>query len=534
MLRSNVALTEVHLRALRNEAIAEEDQAMSVNDDVPCVWDKIQVKYRVEKGELVWWPATVLSSREYEAPGVVAGTGTVEFATYRNTRKTIEDVTFLADRTVATSGGETPWRSSAEAADAGAGNESEADWNPRARARAARALRGSSPEARVEYRIRIGDEDDSTRKDDGEEDVDDAEETDDKEIEEPPSQRRRIDCMSVSPSTRSPARDSGGPTIRHVTGRRASGSRAASLTGSAVDVLTQRLDVLEEKQNEVRKCAHREAYDEFVQDKKSLWKTRVLKLLSKNMKKYTPTAGRPFSAVLRSDKISFKEDMSYRYFQLLVEDMCKKGNAEDPPRGIRFVPSLHELRHPEADIKEGHVVFQSARAWLNWLGITSKGDLRKNMTKTSKQRDGATVTRVLGGLQWTAGDMTKPLRVFVGRSCVGSSTGDEANRGEEVPVVEFPNARWDSSNNTLATAPIAKRCCVGDYIEESDWNSVFTLSWRWTGGYDGRAVSAHGKKSGNVREGSITLDMPVVSFRGIETCSKVGEILTDKYLDSCT
>ena len=167
---------------------------MSVNDNVSCVWDKIQVKYRVEKGELVWWPATVLSSREYEAPGVVAGTGTVEFATYRNTRKTIEDVTFLAERTVATSGGETAWRSSAEAADAGGGNEEEADWNPRARARAARALRGSSPEARVEYRIRIGDEDDSTRKDDGEEDVDDAEETDDEEIEEPPSQRRRIDC----------------------------------------------------------------------------------------------------------------------------------------------------------------------------------------------------------------------------------------------------------------------------------------------------------------------------------------------------
>ena len=110
-------------------------------------------------------------------------------------------------------------------------------------------------------------------------------------------------------------------------------------------------------------------------------------------------------------------------------------------------------------------MFESARAWLTWLGITSKDDLRKTIRKRIKQRDGAEVTRVLGGLQRTADDMTKPLRVFVGRSWVGHSTAGEETAGVEVVVVDFPNARWDSRNNTLASAPTEKMCRVGDYVQ---------------------------------------------------------------------
>lgn len=70
----------------------------------------------------------MLSSREHPNPGVVKGTGSVEYSSYQKHKKSVEDVQFLADRLVCTSAGETTWRTSAEAADAGEGDNMEAGW----------------------------------------------------------------------------------------------------------------------------------------------------------------------------------------------------------------------------------------------------------------------------------------------------------------------------------------------------------------------------------------------------------------------
>ena len=102
--------------------------AAELQDDVPREYDSIQVLFELPSVGKVWWPTTVLSSREHPNPGVVKGTGSVEYSSYQRHKKSVEDVQFLADRLVCTSAGETTWRTSAEAADAGEGDNMEAGW----------------------------------------------------------------------------------------------------------------------------------------------------------------------------------------------------------------------------------------------------------------------------------------------------------------------------------------------------------------------------------------------------------------------
>ena len=66
------------------------------------------------------------------------------------------------------------------------------------------------------------------------------------------------------------------------------------------------------------------------------------------------------------------------------------------------------------DIAEGHVLFSSARAVLQWLGITSKRDIRRVLCRKHTQRDGVDVLRVLGGLQCGEESDASPVRVVLG------------------------------------------------------------------------------------------------------------------------
>ena len=162
------------------------------------------------------------------------------------------------------------------------------------------------------------------------------------------------------------------------------------------------------------------------------------------------------------------------------------------------------------------MLFSSARAVLKWLGLTATKDVRRLLCRSQKMRDGVKVTRVLGGLQWNTEGVQDPIRVFVGTSCVGHRRATDEPCGTQEPVIQFESGRWDCSNQRMAAVPAGNRAKVGTYNHARDCHSVFSLSWVWTGGYDGRAVSAHVKKTGYVRLGKLTLNMPMVTFRGNE------------------
>ena len=474
-----------------------ENRTMAINDDVPREFDKIQVFYVLDNGERVWWPTTVLHSLEYSTPGAVKGTGTVEFAAFRNNKRSVQDVQFLAGRTVNTNNGEASWRTSAEAADAGDGDGDEASWE--------RAVGKRGRAHRLDFH--------TTLVTDAPTDAGPGQSASDAHARTP---KRRKDTTTTAPV---------------VSRRDASASRRSSADNSGMDALMRRIAVLEERQ--ANKCDHMPAYERFVEMTRVIWKARVLRALAKPMRKNTQTRSQPFGSVLFSNTMGFEDDFAYELFSHIVADVAKLAGPGDDGC-VSFVPSFNALTDPEQDIAEGHVLFSSARAVLNWLGITSSCDVRRLVCRSQTQRDGVATTRVLGGLQRNKDNLEDPVRVFVGFSCAAHRRATDVLAGEDAGAVEFASGRWDASNNKFCAVPEATRCSVGEYSHERDCNSVFSLSWVWTGGYDGRAVSLHGKKTGYVRVGRIALKLPSVTFRGNDLCAQVDRLLSERYLEDCT
>ena len=123
-------------------------------------------------------------------------------------------------------------------------------------------------------------------------------------------------------------------------------------------------------------------------------------------------------------------------------------------------------------------------------------------------------------------------RTAVNSMVVASCPMDAGNRC--FPSFKLQSLSSSSSNQRMAAVPAGNRAEVGTYNHAHGCHSVFSLSWVWTCGYDGRAVSAHGKKTGYVRLGKLALNMPMVTFRGNELSEEVGNILTAEFLDGCT
>ena len=458
------------------------------NDDVPRAFDSIYVKYNV-KDKDVWWPAVVITSRELDVSGTVKGVAVVEYKAQMGEKASTEDVFFLADRSVTTSNGDTPWRTSAEAADAGEGDYQEADWRgvgaalTRAVPAKTRATSGGSTTHSVDI------------------------------VPQPsPNDRegRATKKLSRKVRTRAPV----------------------DTTTSHLQDLASRVAALEEWRRHADDTRVQDVKAEFVQERKVIWRHRVLKTLTAPLRNFNPLPGRPFSAVLRADEIVIREELSFTFFQEIVRDV--------QPRGAVMWPSLDELLDPKSDIEEAQIQFGTARALFGWLGVTSKLDQQNILLRSSTARSGVQYTRVLGGLQWTEGVQNMPLRVFVGHSCTGAvAVGHE--RAEEgarqqclVPVVEFPTAQWDASNNAMASRPVRGEYPVGNLDGERAQDSVFKVSWTWKAGYDGKATSAHGKRMGSVRVGDVSITIPVVLFRGNEVSAEIGKILTAEFLDFST
>ena len=286
-----------------------------------------------------------------------------------------------------------------------------------------------------------------------------------------------------------------------------------------IDDLARRVAVLEGKDANKHTCDHKPAHDRRVEVLHAMWRTRVLTHLSQPLRKLPTVRNLPFTSAVHAHTLGFSEDFAYEDFVHAV-----KHAASQPEEDVSFFPSYRALTDPRLDINEGYIVFSTARAVLNWLGVTSSHDVRALLVRSQKLRDGIDVTRVLGGAQCNKDSVDDPVRVFIGRSCTARRRAREVSE-EKAYAVEFNSAKWDDSNNKLCAEPKWSEEYVGDYKHARDWESVFSLGWTWKGGYDGRAVSEHGKRMGTVRLGNLALTLPAVSFRGNDLCKKV-----DKYL----
>lgn len=101
------------------------DHPDQTEDTLSRPYDKIEILFELVDGTTFWWPCDVITIEEALNGGTLRETAQVEYAVRRRTSRQLATVEFVANRTVLTSDGETPWRTSDEAADAGDAGETE-------------------------------------------------------------------------------------------------------------------------------------------------------------------------------------------------------------------------------------------------------------------------------------------------------------------------------------------------------------------------------------------------------------------------
>ena len=151
-------------------------------------------------------------------------------------------------------------------------------------------------------------------------------------------------------------------------------------------------------------------------------------------------------------------------------------------------------------------------------------DILNAVMKSQTLRSDCAATSVLGGVQNDKESLNNPLRLFICRSCAANPNGeDERHRGTPLAVtVQFKTTRWDSSNNQMFDTPSLKESkigCVSTIDDARAKTSVFSLSWEWAKGEEGKAFSHHARRTEFARLGKVTINIPFLLFRGNETSS---------------
>ena len=495
------------------------------SDDVPREFDNIEILFNLE-GNPIWWPATVICSRERHGPGVVKGTATVEYVPMHNYKRSVESVYFMRNRMVNISTGDTPWRTSAEAADAGAGDKTEADWQHSTQTR----RQSLSKELEKEGEVGCEDDIDVTKgKRRVSSDQCDGDSDDGDSVCAPSSRKKR----------RAPT--DGGATVT-VTPCASAQQNCSSWTqarpggegnhdSNVLQMLMKRVAVLELHKDDEVPRAIKNITRLFVSDIKTMWRARVLHLIRSPIRKNKPTKKQLFGASVTGGSLRFTVQFAYRWFANLVDDISECLSTRAPNK-ITYVPSVAELVAPPGDIAEGHVLFSSFRLFLQWIGITLQSDFRREVQTWRKMKNGTEAVRFIGGLQWTDGEDEKPLRMFIGNSCVQNSITGFENKGSDVEQVEFATSKWDVSNNMLASAPSRKRACRGEWKKDENSSNNVRISWRWTGGFEGKSVSCHGRRTGETVVGEVEVNLPTITVMGNALCAELRSIVTDDFLDS--
>ena len=85
----------------------------------------------------------------------------------------------------------------------------------------------------------------------------------------------------------------------------------------------------------------------------------------------------------------------------------------------------------------------------------------------------------------------------------------------------------------LASAPTHGSARVGRLGNTKDFSSAFSISWRWKQDYNGRGVSAHGRRSGYSKVGEICIYMPTITVSGNSLTKSFRELINPDILGDC-
>lgn len=306
---------------------------------------------------------------------------------------------------------------------------------------------------------------------------------------------------------------------------------ANDMVDIAIDSLATRMTKLERFLQAKTTCNHADIINHCVNVKRTAFRRLLGKKLSQVQRTWKRTST-PFQEAVRSDveEITITDDL--QFFHYLVDDARARSHNTGCNRVVvrpHWVDVKRTIRCTSAD-----VIFSSITALMEWLDITCTEKIRDFCTKEWKEK-GVAHMRVVGSIRWSENSTSDPLQLFCGKS-IGpiESSGDasdgekcansEAEDAEKTDIVEWESATWDLENNCMQHRPVGKTGNIGVLTRAGD-RSVIAISWRADDQmsatkHDGIVVDPT-----DVVLGTITLQVPVVYFRGNQICSDVRKLL---------
>ena len=82
----------------------------------------------------------------------------------------------------------------------------------------------------------------------------------------------------------------------------------------SLELLTRRVLQLEDKQSEIDKCDHEEAYARLFEIRRTVWKTRVLQKLTNPLRKLPMTRKYQLGNAFRPHFVRFDKEMAFEMF----------------------------------------------------------------------------------------------------------------------------------------------------------------------------------------------------------------------------
>lgn len=287
--------------------------------------------------------------------------------------------------------------------------------------------------------------------------------------------------------------------------------------------LTARLQVLERGLSQMRMCDHRILIDERVKAVRVSMKLKIIEEIQRPLQRsLSRSASSNISGTLARCSLNVAHSCDWDLFKIVARDIAYSSAAQN----VVFLPSYTTTQHCSHDVDESIIIFRSAWALFQWLGIGSDCEKRSLLVSLKTSKEGP-VMRLLGGLQCYEDEEGRAINVFLGGSC--KRTNSTSDRCEDYrTVLQTYPANVDAGNSChgedlkLSKAKSGMETVGINSMEEFD---TFSLTWSADSTRSQKYARLIASVGEGVRVGSLQLHIPSTGVLTNLMISKVNGML---------
>lgn len=295
--------------------------------------------------------------------------------------------------------------------------------------------------------------------------------------------------------------------------------------------LRNRMASMELKLHHVTRCNHEEAWESRISALRMTLKYKLLEALRRPIRKHKVKDPKPFQSIISDSAIHVSTDCDAELLHHVLQDFSHKyfSNLNDVS-GAWIHPRSYHVLHQDFSKQPVAMVFATFNNLASWLGISSQEDIHSMVYRTTSTPH-HTFIQLLGTMQLSEGDESKPLNVFIGRSSSKCNITDTDVRFgcDCAACVSIPNMAWDAENmNFVRQWYSSLDFPAMETLGDTNFEDFTCFSVKWSA-YDyciRRTLSAETRYLGGNPLGKLTVFIPVVQFHG-PTAVSISDIVSD-------